>query len=154
MAGGTSFGKTICSICYEDLKPLVEDLQAISLCGHVFHELWLLFSLSLYEYVYICMNWKLKSQNMWNWFCFCFWLCVFETLVYNSGSSTVRTRRNAVALCASRNVREAMPIASTFSRSGTPTIRSSLRFRTSKIPRNCVVKFRDWRTRSRGLTRS
>lgn len=39
MAGGTSFGKTICSICYEDLKPLVEDLQAISLCGHVFHEL-------------------------------------------------------------------------------------------------------------------
>ncbi|KAI3933592.1 hypothetical protein MKX01_032697 [Papaver californicum] len=33
------FGKTICTICYEDLKPLVEDLQAISICGHVFHEL-------------------------------------------------------------------------------------------------------------------
>ncbi|KAJ8900457.1 hypothetical protein K2173_025234 [Erythroxylum novogranatense] len=29
----------ICSICYEDLKPIVEDLQAISICGHVFHEL-------------------------------------------------------------------------------------------------------------------
>ncbi|KAF2315259.1 hypothetical protein GH714_038611 [Hevea brasiliensis] len=34
-----SFAKTICSICYEDLKPVVEDLQAISICGHVFHEL-------------------------------------------------------------------------------------------------------------------
>ncbi|KAL8192342.1 hypothetical protein R6Q57_027527 [Mikania cordata] len=33
------FAKTICSICYEDLKPIVEDLQAISVCGHVFHEL-------------------------------------------------------------------------------------------------------------------
>lgn len=33
------FGKTICSICYEDLKPIVEDLQVISICGHVFHEL-------------------------------------------------------------------------------------------------------------------
>nr|XP_043622597.1 E3 ubiquitin-protein ligase TRAIP [Erigeron canadensis] len=33
------FSKTICSICYEDLKPIVEDLQAISICGHVFHEL-------------------------------------------------------------------------------------------------------------------
>ncbi|RZC93426.1 hypothetical protein C5167_026035 [Papaver somniferum] len=33
------FGKTICTICYEDLKPLIEDLQAISICGHVFHEL-------------------------------------------------------------------------------------------------------------------
>lgn len=31
--------KTICSICYEDLKPIVEDLQVISICGHVFHEL-------------------------------------------------------------------------------------------------------------------
>ncbi|KAL9259114.1 hypothetical protein AKJ16_DCAP10453 [Drosera capensis] len=27
------------SICYEDLKPLHEDLQVISLCGHVFHQL-------------------------------------------------------------------------------------------------------------------
>ncbi|EEF50586.1 protein binding protein, putative [Ricinus communis] len=34
-----SFAKTICSICYDDLKPIVEDLQAISICGHVFHEL-------------------------------------------------------------------------------------------------------------------
>ncbi|XP_076897188.1 uncharacterized protein LOC143550428 isoform X2 [Bidens hawaiensis] len=33
------FAKTICSICFEDLKPTVEDLQAISVCGHVFHEL-------------------------------------------------------------------------------------------------------------------
>ncbi|KAJ4955973.1 hypothetical protein NE237_012756 [Protea cynaroides] len=35
----SAFSKTICSICYEDLKPLVEDLQVISICGHVFHEL-------------------------------------------------------------------------------------------------------------------
>lgn len=40
MAGGTTFAKAICSICYEDLKPIVEDIQAISICGHVFHELW------------------------------------------------------------------------------------------------------------------
>ncbi|OVA16954.1 zinc finger protein [Macleaya cordata] len=37
--GGNAFGKTICTICYEDLKPLIEDLQSISICGHVFHEL-------------------------------------------------------------------------------------------------------------------
>ncbi|KFK30709.1 hypothetical protein AALP_AA6G017500 [Arabis alpina] len=29
----------ICSICYEDLKPVAENLQSISACGHVFHEL-------------------------------------------------------------------------------------------------------------------
>nr|GEW50784.1 RING/U-box superfamily protein [Tanacetum cinerariifolium] len=34
-----SFSQTLCSICYEDLKPIVEDLQSISICGHVFHEL-------------------------------------------------------------------------------------------------------------------
>ncbi|GMI98427.1 hypothetical protein like AT4G01270 [Hibiscus trionum] len=39
MSGDNSFSKTICSICYEDLKPIVEDLQSISICGHVFHEL-------------------------------------------------------------------------------------------------------------------
>ncbi|KAL8495139.1 hypothetical protein ACS0TY_019346 [Phlomoides rotata] len=38
-AKSNSFAKTICSICYEDLKPTVEDLQSISVCGHVFHEL-------------------------------------------------------------------------------------------------------------------
>ncbi|XP_043715562.1 uncharacterized protein LOC122663956 isoform X2 [Telopea speciosissima] len=35
----SAFSKTICSICFEDLKPIEEDLQAISICGHVFHEL-------------------------------------------------------------------------------------------------------------------
>ncbi|KAK2650203.1 hypothetical protein Ddye_017692 [Dipteronia dyeriana] len=39
MQADNKFGKTICSICYEDLKPIVEDLQVISICGHVFHEL-------------------------------------------------------------------------------------------------------------------
>ncbi|MQL68543.1 hypothetical protein Taro_000852, partial [Colocasia esculenta] len=35
----SSSSKAICPICYEDLKPIVEDLQSVSLCGHVFHEL-------------------------------------------------------------------------------------------------------------------
>ncbi|GMH24432.1 hypothetical protein Nepgr_026275 [Nepenthes gracilis] len=39
MVGGNAFTKTVCSICYEYLKPIEEDLQVISLCGHVFHEL-------------------------------------------------------------------------------------------------------------------
>lgn len=30
----------ICAICYEDARPVCEDLQSISACGHVFHELW------------------------------------------------------------------------------------------------------------------
>ena len=143
MVGGTSIGKTICSICYEDLKPLVEDLQAISICGHVFHELWSV-SLSLSISLWIENR---KFKRVWNW-CFC-----FETLVYNSGSSIVRARRNAVAPCASKAVPRAMSIASTFSRLGIATIRSSLRMWKTKIPVNCVVKFRDWRSRSRGLAR-
>lgn len=40
---GNDFSRTVCSICYEDLKPLVDHLQAISVCGHVFHELWFVF---------------------------------------------------------------------------------------------------------------
>ncbi|MCO5595419.1 hypothetical protein L7F22_049461 [Adiantum nelumboides] len=31
--------KVICAICYEEAKPASEELQSISLCGHVFHEL-------------------------------------------------------------------------------------------------------------------
>ncbi|KAG0479208.1 hypothetical protein HPP92_013927 [Vanilla planifolia] len=34
-----SWQKAICTICFEDLKPIVEDLQTLSICGHVFHEL-------------------------------------------------------------------------------------------------------------------
>ncbi|KAL2892113.1 E3 ubiquitin-protein ligase RNF5 [Bienertia sinuspersici] len=34
MVAPNSFSKTLCSICYEDLKPIDEDLQAISICGH------------------------------------------------------------------------------------------------------------------------
>ncbi|CAN6480788.1 unnamed protein product [Victoria cruziana] len=33
------FSRTICAICFEELRPIVEDIQSISLCGHVFHEL-------------------------------------------------------------------------------------------------------------------
>ncbi|CAH2069241.1 unnamed protein product [Thlaspi arvense] len=39
MTGENEAGSAICSICYEDLKPVVENLQSISACGHVFHEL-------------------------------------------------------------------------------------------------------------------
>lgn len=49
VVGGKRIVKTICSICFEDLKPFAQDLQAISICGHVFHEPWSL-SLSLIEY--------------------------------------------------------------------------------------------------------
>ncbi|KAJ4958611.1 hypothetical protein NE237_025722 [Protea cynaroides] len=32
------FSDTVCSICFDDLKPIVQHLQVISICGHVFHE--------------------------------------------------------------------------------------------------------------------
>ncbi|PKA46078.1 E3 ubiquitin-protein ligase RHA1B [Apostasia shenzhenica] len=38
MAGGSG-QRAICTICFEDLKPIVEDLQSIPICGHVFHEI-------------------------------------------------------------------------------------------------------------------
>ncbi|KMT20407.1 hypothetical protein BVRB_1g004030 [Beta vulgaris subsp. vulgaris] len=55
MVGPNSFAKTICSICYEDLKPIVEDLQAISICGHVFHEL------CLQQWFEYCTNTKKQT---------------------------------------------------------------------------------------------
>ncbi|KAG4938121.1 hypothetical protein HKD37_16G044608 [Glycine soja] len=36
---GSDFAGIICSICYEPLNPINEDLQSVSICGHVFHEL-------------------------------------------------------------------------------------------------------------------
>ncbi|XVF15895.1 hypothetical protein REPUB_Repub09cG0195900 [Reevesia pubescens] len=39
MGGSKPFAKTICFICYQNLKPAVENLQSISICGQVFHEL-------------------------------------------------------------------------------------------------------------------
>ncbi|KAK9749450.1 hypothetical protein RND81_02G126600 [Saponaria officinalis] len=51
----SSFSKTICSICYEDLKPIVEDLQCVSICGHVFHEL------CLQQWFEYCTNSKKQS---------------------------------------------------------------------------------------------
>ncbi|XWS46151.1 hypothetical protein CRYUN_Cryun14cG0039000 [Craigia yunnanensis] len=56
MIGDNSFSKTICSICYEDLKPIVEDLQCISICGHVFHEL------CLQQWFEYCLN-STKKYN-------------------------------------------------------------------------------------------
>ncbi|GFY97370.1 RING/U-box superfamily protein [Actinidia rufa] len=55
MVCGNTFSRTICSICYEDLKPIVEDLQSISICGHVFHEL------CLQQWFEYCSNAKKKS---------------------------------------------------------------------------------------------
>ncbi|XVE73805.1 hypothetical protein DITRI_Ditri11bG0148000 [Diplodiscus trichospermus] len=56
MIGNNPFSKTICSICYEDLKPIVEDLQSISICGHVFHEL------CLQQWFEYCLN-STKKYN-------------------------------------------------------------------------------------------
>ncbi|CAH8323827.1 unnamed protein product [Eruca vesicaria subsp. sativa] len=39
MSGENAASNAICTICYEDLKPVAENLQSISACGHVFHEL-------------------------------------------------------------------------------------------------------------------
>ncbi|XP_024627731.1 E3 ubiquitin-protein ligase trul-1 isoform X1 [Medicago truncatula] len=39
MVDDGEFSGTICSICYEPLNPVNEDLQCVSICGHVFHEL-------------------------------------------------------------------------------------------------------------------
>ncbi|XP_020113254.1 E3 ubiquitin-protein ligase TRAIP [Ananas comosus] len=39
MSHRTASQKPICTICYEDLKPVLEDLHSIPVCGHVFHEL-------------------------------------------------------------------------------------------------------------------
>ncbi|KAL4015061.1 hypothetical protein IC575_027287 [Cucumis melo] len=54
MDNGCGIAKTICSICYEDLKPIIEDLQSISICGHVFHEL------CLQQWFEYCSNGKKK----------------------------------------------------------------------------------------------
>ncbi|KAL7158813.1 hypothetical protein ABFS83_02G168000 [Erythranthe nasuta] len=54
-SNSNSFSKTICSICYEDLKPSIEDLQSISICGHVFHEL------CLQQWFEYCPNVKKRS---------------------------------------------------------------------------------------------
>ncbi|XP_031476956.1 uncharacterized protein LOC116248352 isoform X4 [Nymphaea colorata] len=32
------FAKSICTICFQELNPIIEDIQSISICGHVFHE--------------------------------------------------------------------------------------------------------------------
>lgn len=50
-----SFGKAICSICYEDLNPIIEDLQAVNICGHVFHEL------CLHQWFEYCTKGKKKN---------------------------------------------------------------------------------------------
>ncbi|KAK1376183.1 Potyviral helper component protease-interacting protein 1 [Heracleum sosnowskyi] len=49
------FAKMICTICFEDLKPNVEDLQSISICGHVFHEL------CIQQWFEYCTNGKKKN---------------------------------------------------------------------------------------------
>ncbi|GMP43638.1 hypothetical protein CsSME_00012920 [Camellia sinensis var. sinensis] len=49
-----TIAKPICSVCYEDLNPIIEDLQSISICGHVFHEL------CLQQCIEYCSNAKKK----------------------------------------------------------------------------------------------
>ncbi|XP_004289525.1 PREDICTED: uncharacterized protein LOC101309683 [Fragaria vesca subsp. vesca] len=52
----SSFSKAICSICHKDLDPFADDLQAIFICGHVFHEFCLQESFGFFESVkrYTC----------------------------------------------------------------------------------------------------
>ncbi|XP_068669388.1 uncharacterized protein [Aristolochia californica] len=56
MAGDDGFTRTICSICFEDLKPIHEDFQVITICGHVFHEL------CLQQWFDYCPSGKKKSS--------------------------------------------------------------------------------------------
>ncbi|KAL7207460.1 hypothetical protein ACSBR1_029417 [Camellia fascicularis] len=53
-SGGSTIAKPICSICYEDLNPIIEDLQSISICRHVFCEL------CLQQCIEYCSNAKKK----------------------------------------------------------------------------------------------
>ncbi|THG05723.1 hypothetical protein TEA_021131 [Camellia sinensis var. sinensis] len=54
MVCDNTIAKPICSVCYEDLNPIIEDLQSISICGHVFHEL------CLQQRIEYCSNAKKK----------------------------------------------------------------------------------------------
>ncbi|GAU26498.1 hypothetical protein TSUD_361310 [Trifolium subterraneum] len=38
VADSGDFAGTICSICYEGLNPITEDLQSVSICGHQWFE--------------------------------------------------------------------------------------------------------------------
>ncbi|KAL7233149.1 hypothetical protein ACSBR1_016896 [Camellia fascicularis] len=62
MVCDSTIAKPICSICYEDLNPIIEDLQSISICGHVFHELWSVTSMltCLQQCIEYCSNAKKK----------------------------------------------------------------------------------------------
>ena len=91
----------------------------------------------------------MKSQNIELMFFTYSGVCALESIVYNIGSSTACEGGDIVALCACKNVQQKMSVASTFSQSRTPTIPFSPRMR--KIPKTCVAKFRDWRTRLMGL---
>ncbi|PKI46361.1 hypothetical protein CRG98_033256 [Punica granatum] len=60
MAASTG-SKMICTICFEELKPIFEDLQAVSICGHVFHELWSLYLPSLQQWFEYCSSTRKHS---------------------------------------------------------------------------------------------
>lgn len=101
-------------------------------------------------YIYKCMSWKMNSQNMELMFLLIYsGVCVLDSIVYNSGSSTAWEGGDIVALYACKNVQQKMSVASTFNQSRNPTIPFSPRMR--KIPKTCAAKFRDWRTRMMGL---
>lgn len=56
MVGGLTgaVGNLICSICYEDLKPVIENHQAIPVCGQVFHEVWSTFLVKYFHIHSFC----------------------------------------------------------------------------------------------------
>ncbi|GMH16512.1 hypothetical protein Nepgr_018353 [Nepenthes gracilis] len=55
MVGGNVYVKTVCSSCFEYLRPIEGDLQVISLCSHVFHKL------CLQQWLEYCTNGKTHS---------------------------------------------------------------------------------------------
>ncbi|OAY73422.1 hypothetical protein ACMD2_21832 [Ananas comosus] len=72
MSHRTASQKPICTICYEDLKPVLEDLHSIPVCGHVFHELWypLLLSSLLLSYP-IQSNPEYWNKSLQQWLEYC-----------------------------------------------------------------------------------
>ncbi|KAL7175138.1 hypothetical protein ACSBR2_028859 [Camellia fascicularis] len=64
-SGGGTIAKPICSICYEDLNPIIEDLQSISIFRHVFRELWSVTSiLTYYSYIFTFVHFnRLLFEN-------------------------------------------------------------------------------------------
>lgn len=125
-----ALGKSICSICYEDLNPILEDLQAISICGHVFHELWFLFSLSLLHFT---APLSIFQSFLLSYICFVFCLSP-NSSAFSNGWSTALQARKAAALYASSSALRRTSVDSISSRWGTHLHRPPFLLRNHRMP--------------------